>query len=118
MHSPSFSVETAELSAITCLLLASKFDELDDNIPLIRDFVRLAKAKGFTYEAMQKHEIIMLRALDWDLFKQTPLHFVQNLVGQGVVFSTDKSLGPTSVYDSKVLKSVKKHAEFFADLAI
>jgi len=27
-----------EVLSITCLLLASKFDELDDNIPLIREF--------------------------------------------------------------------------------
>lgn len=76
MHSPEFDVQKADLNALTCLLLASKFDELDDNIPLIRDFTRLAKSKGFTYDDVVKHEIILLRQLDWDLFKQTPLHFV------------------------------------------
>ena len=33
-----FNIYKIELIAITCLLLASKFDELDDNIPLIREF--------------------------------------------------------------------------------
>ena len=30
-----------EIVTPTCLLLAAKFDELDDNIPLIREFQKL-----------------------------------------------------------------------------
>ena len=32
-----------KLVAICCSLLASKFDELDEKIPLIRDYLRAAK---------------------------------------------------------------------------
>ena len=75
----------------TCLLLASKFDEIDDNIPLIRDLQKVcAKQRVVGYEEMLKAEQAVLFKLNWDLFKITPMHFLQNLLGQGVVFSNDR----------------------------
>ena len=62
-----------------------------------------------------------MKRLNWDLFKLTPLHFTKNLIGQGIVFSNDKVLlakGQYQEVDDRILKSVKKHTEFFVDLAI
>ena len=62
----------------------------------------------------------LLRKMNWDLFKLTPYHFLANLMGQGVVFSSDRvvsSKGTLSEIDEAALQSVKKHAEFFIDLA-
>mmetsp|Transcript_23047 Transcript_23047/g.22434 ORF Transcript_23047/g.22434 Transcript_23047/m.22434 type:complete len:144 (+) Transcript_23047:653-1084(+) len=58
--------------------------------------------------------------MNWDLFKLTPLHFVQNLLGQGVVFSNDSvdNVSEESAVDERTLKSVKKYTEFFCDLAM
>ena len=105
------------------MLLASKFDELDDNIPLIREFQKVcAKQRVISYDDVTKCEVFLLRKLNWDLFKLTPLHFVQNLIGQGIVFSNDKILSSGEdefqSMDQKTLKSAKKHSEFFADLAM
>jgi len=60
MHQPSFSEERQELLALTCLLLSSKFDELDDNIPLIREFQKAARQKNFSYAQVQECEIEVL----------------------------------------------------------
>lgn len=100
-----------------CLLLSSKFDELDDNIPLIRELQKILAPKVIYYDDVLKAENDVLQKLNWDLFKLTPLHFVQNLIGQGVVYSNDRLSNGKEV-DDRVLKSVKKHAEFFADLLI
>ena len=35
-----FKEHSSDAIAVTCLLLASKFDEIDDNIPLIEEFKR------------------------------------------------------------------------------
>ena len=35
-----FESHSIDAIAVTCLLLASKFDELDDNIPLIEEFCK------------------------------------------------------------------------------
>jgi hypothetical protein len=103
--------------------MASKFDELDDNIPLIRELQKAcARQRIISYDEIIKAEVTVLNKLNWDLFKLTSMHFIQNLLGQGIVFSNDKFQGMKQnvLYDidEKTLKSVKKHAEFFADLAI
>ena len=92
---------------MTCLLLASKFDEIDDNIPLISEFTRAhsiikdrldaeytpkARSKSRTdlkYADITKCEMTLLNILNWNLNTLTPLHFVQNYVFQGIVFSND-----------------------------
>jgi hypothetical protein len=65
-----------------CLLLASKFDEVDDNIPLIRELQKVcAKTRVIAYDEVIKAEVQLLGKLGWDLFKLTPMHFLQNLIG-------------------------------------
>ncbi len=80
-----------EVLPVACLLLAAKFDELDDNIPLIRELQKIcARQRVIAYDEVIKAEVAVLSKLNWDLFKLTPMHFLQNLIGQGVVFSNDK----------------------------
>ena len=116
-----FQKSKADTVALTCLLLASKFDELDENIPLIRELQRLCRQTSISYDEVVKCEVQTLNKLNWDLFKLTPLHFVQNLVGQGIVFTTDRVLAnrnQLAEIDEKTLRSVKKHSEFFSDLSM
>lgn len=55
-----------------CLLLASKQDELDDRIPLIRDIQKLARFE-FAYRDCKNEEEAVLKALNWSLCVITPL---------------------------------------------
>lgn len=49
----------------------------------------------------------------------TPLHFVQNHLYQGVVFSDDKSLDlKQALTDKNLLEKVKKHVAYFSNLAL
>lgn len=106
IKSKLFKVHSLDSYAMTCLLLASKFDEIDDNIPLISEFTRahalvrdnLEKEytgssrkhrSNLTYNDISKCEINLLNILGWNLNTLTPLHFVLNYVYQGVVFSND-----------------------------
>lgn len=66
--------------AITCLLLASKYDELDDRIPFIIDLTRVLKnVATLKHSEVLKMESKLLFAFDWDLMIITPLHFVYSL---------------------------------------
>ena len=76
-----FNKAKQELIGLTALLLASKFDELDDNIPLIREFQRAARYKSFTYEEVSKCEYELLDKMNWDLFHLTSFHIVESLIG-------------------------------------
>lgn len=44
MAKHTFHKKQLQLVALTSLLVASKYDELDDKIPLIRDFQRATKS--------------------------------------------------------------------------
>jgi hypothetical protein len=66
-----------EVLPIACLLLASKFDELDDRIPLIRDLQKIcARQRVIGYDEVIKAEVMVLSFFNWELFRLTPLHFV------------------------------------------
>ena len=59
------------------MLLASKFDEVDDNIPLIRDLQKIcARSRIIAYDEVIKAETEALYKMNWDLFKLAPLHFL------------------------------------------
>lgn len=62
---------------VACLLAASKFDELDDSIPLIRDLQKVcARSRIIAYDEVIKAEVEILNKMNWDLFKLAPLHFL------------------------------------------
>jgi hypothetical protein len=49
-----------ELKATTCILIASKYDELDDRIPFIKDLQKLSRYE-FSYKDCQDEEDAILR---------------------------------------------------------
>jgi hypothetical protein len=73
--------------AVTCLLLASKYDELDDRIPFINDMGKiLKKVASINHAEVLKLETEILFSFNWDLIIITPLHFVYSITSQGCVF--------------------------------
>ena len=100
-----------DLLAVTCLFIASKFDELDDKIPILKTLIK-TMSTGTTflsntqqtfrelsptaaYDAVVQCEGSLLKELRWDLLLVTPLHFVQAMLGMGVVFSDDLPSQPS-----------------------
>ena len=136
-----FESHSVDTIALTCLLLASKFDEIDDNIPLIEEFgkahtlVRDSLESGYlkthknmrprltccrTYpgvRTVQRCELYLLKILCWDLNTVTTLHFVLNHLYQGVVFSNDKCAQDKHI-DNKSLEKVKRNVEYFSMMAL
>ena len=66
-------------------MLASKFDELDDRIPLIREIQKLAKFE-FSYKECKLEEEVVLNQLNWNLNVITPMHALSSIVGMGIIF--------------------------------
>ena len=67
----------------------------------------------------------MLNILKWSLNTLTPLHFIQNYVFQGIVFSNDTlaqsdnstspdRIGQTKIPGKKTLQKVKRYIDYFA----
>ncbi len=67
--------ESYDLIASGCLLLASKFEELDMNIPMIGDIQMATKFKQ-TYHMLKGIQNELLMILDFDLMALTPFHIL------------------------------------------
>lgn len=123
MYKHTFHKKQLQLVALTSLLIASKYDELDDKIPLIRDFQRATKSY-YTESAIKQCELFLLQLFDWKLVIITPIHFTASLLGMGVVFQDDRIEGKSSgerkfqSIDMRAVKCVKRYVEFFADLCL
>ena len=72
-----------ELTAAASLLLASKFNEVDDNIPLLEELAKahqnLSMVK-WSQEEIRLREIEICHLFGWELDTIVPLQFVNNLV--------------------------------------
>jgi len=78
------------LLASTCLLLASKFFEQDDNLILIADIQEHMKPyRKLKYTEVTASEVNALKVLDWNLFRVLPLDYVQIFQQIGTVFDFD-----------------------------
>lgn len=91
--------------ALTCLLLAAKYDELDDKIPFINDMARVVKSiVSVKQQDVLKLETKILFAFGWDLMIITPLHFVYSVAAQGFIFEATDSVMPKQLRNQKGLR--------------
>ena len=56
------------LWGVTALFLASKYDEIDRNIPYIRDFGEISSRAKYTWSEVTKCETAFLNLLNWNLY--------------------------------------------------
>lgn len=90
---PSQGLQNWTLNALTCLVLACKFQERDDFVPLIEDMIKsLVNSSQFapstrltarsnqaiTYEAVTKTEVEFIQKLEWSLHRVTVWAFLEN----------------------------------------
>jgi hypothetical protein len=84
-----FVISEKYLVALTCLLLAAKYDELDKNIPSLSKFLYAAKIQSIRNSSVKKCEAKILNELSWNLRIITPLNFLELLLTQGVIHESD-----------------------------
>ena len=71
--------------ALCCLIIATKFIELDIKLPYFRDFIKISKTKIHRF-IIQDTEICLLRLLYWNLRVPTVYEMVMNFLTAGVLF--------------------------------
>ena len=107
------------LIAAACLHVAAKFDELDSKIPPIPELLLAAIMKLPTarIDDLKECDNTILHTLAWNLKILTPLVFVETLLTQGILHTSDKieDKYPVSIYTAKV---VSQRALKFADIAL
>ena len=85
---------------MTCFIIAAKYDELDENIPLLTDLQRYFTLKVLPpqiaaptpSEVIACEAILMSEVFDWDLMliaDLMPTHLVNYLLANGIVFDNE-----------------------------
>jgi hypothetical protein len=91
------------LYTATCMLMAAKYDELDENIPLISDLQRYYTIKVLPSqieaptpeEVVECERVLMQRVFTWDLMSvadSLPTHFINYMLANGVLFDNEEGL--------------------------
>ncbi len=108
------------LVAVTCLYLAAKYDELDRNIPSLRDLLKASASKLSAARPgdIKECEMGLLRILGWNLRIITPLVFAEVLLTQGVIHKTDTVGANNESVSTYVAKVVSQQTIGFVDQAL
>ena len=78
-------------------MVASKYDELDDNVMLIRDLrgyaTRVMDAKSTpSFNDIVECERRLMVHLDWNLMVLQPIHFLKAFLANGVLYEKDATI--------------------------
>ena len=79
----------------TCFLIASKYDEIDDQLVFIRDVQRYYSRAGQpkhvnpSWTDIVETERVLMNFFGWDLGFVLPYHFVEMFLANGVLFETE-----------------------------
>lgn len=115
------------LWGVTALFLASKYDEIDRNIPYIKEFGDVSSRAKYSYSEVMKCETLFLNLLNWDICTICPAYFLSALLCYGCIFRDDKLTSIPVKFTTEIeiidllsskLKSMKKFSEFFVDIAL
>jgi hypothetical protein len=95
-------IKHLSLFTTTCYLIAAKYDELDENIPLASDLQRYYTIKVLPpqipaptpEEVIECERYLMQKVFHWDLMAisdSLPTHIVGLLLANGVIFENEES---------------------------
>lgn len=91
-----------ELAVISALLLASKFDENDANIPDLNNYLNAFSGFFFTLDEIRKTEISVMKKLNHKLNQYTPYHFINYYLSEGFVFGDETIYSQTEAKMQKI----------------
>lgn len=84
--------EKWQMLAISCLQVAAKYEEAEENVPAVSQLSR-ASGIGLTIQTVQRWEVAVLEGLGWQLTCIVPLHFIEFYLTRGVLFYQDTVAG-------------------------
>ena len=86
----------------TCFLIASKYDEIDDQLVFINDvqkyYARLGQTANNwspTYTDVVETERMLMNFYGWDLGFVMPIHYVEMYLANGCLFESEDQINPS-----------------------
>ena len=104
-----------QLICLTCFIIAAKFTEMEIKVPSLKEVHEFCRGT-YSFDLIKKSEVLILELLEWNLKTITPYQFTQFFLSKGCAFSSDESV--VREIDFKLLKYLRKYAEFFVDLSL
>lgn len=93
----------------------AKFAETEIKVPSFKEVFEFCRGT-YSLELFRKSELLILELLGWELKTITAIQFVHFYLSKGCTFSTDKCY--IREIDAKLLRYLRKYAEFFVDLSL
>mmetsp|Transcript_3 Transcript_3/g.4 ORF Transcript_3/g.4 Transcript_3/m.4 type:complete len:510 (-) Transcript_3:465-1994(-) len=99
---------------ITCFLIASKYDEIDDHLVFINDvqkyYVRVLREAPLlpTWADVVETERMLMNFFGWDLGFVLPIHYVEMFLANGVLFESEHN--PNIKKTRQTAASISKRA--------
>jgi len=79
---------------VTCFLIASKYDEIDDQLVFINDVQKYFNKNGLSnppsWSDVVETERMLMNFFGWDLGFVLPIHFVEMFLANGVLFESEE----------------------------
>lgn len=120
---PLDDFQNSQYLALVCLYIASKYEELDDNIPSAMEFIQESRLEITRQTLITLEGHVLQHYLNWESLNViTVLHFIENQLMLGVMLDSDNTeeYKPPVILkkgENTIEESLRKCSLFFADLS-
>ncbi|GCC22302.1 cyclin-J isoform X2 [Chiloscyllium punctatum] len=115
------SVQKLHLVALSCLLLASKFEEKEDRVPKLEQLNSLTCLSSMNLvlnkQDLLHMELLLLESFQWNLCLPTAAHFIDYYLSIAV-HETDLHDGRPMVYLEKTKLYTEKYSAYFLEVSL
>ncbi|XP_044518584.1 cyclin-J isoform X3 [Gracilinanus agilis] len=115
------SIQQLHLVALSCLLLASKFEEKEDSVPKLEQLNSLGCMTNMnlvlTKQNLLHMELLLLETFQWNLCLPTAAHFIEYYLSEAV-HETDLHDGWPMVCLEKTKLYMAKYADYFLEVSL
>ncbi|MCI4376246.1 hypothetical protein PGIGA_G00186110 [Pangasianodon gigas] len=115
------SVQQLHMVALSCLLLASKFEEREDRVPKLETLNSLTCMSSMnlvlTKQGLLHMELLLLETFHWNLYLPTAAHFIEYYLSIAVS-ETDLHDGWPMACLEKTMLYMNKYADYFLEVSL
>ncbi|KAK1333595.1 hypothetical protein QTO34_005980 [Cnephaeus nilssonii] len=115
------SIQQLHLVALSCLLLASKFEEKEDSVPKLEQLNSLGCMTNMnlvlTKQNLLHMELLLLETFQWNLCLPTAAHFIEYYLSEAV-HETDLHDGWPMICLEKTKLYMAKYADYFLEVSL
>jgi len=115
------TVQQLHIVALSCLLLASKFEEREDRVPKLQTLNSLgcmsSMSLALNREGLLQMELLLLETFNWNLYLPTPAHFIEYYLSIAV-HEEDLQDGWPLVCLDKTVVYMSKYTDYFLEVSL